>query len=55
MDVAHMPVSVLRNYRNALLECGWNDVQQYEAHTDDAVVAMNIPAGISNGARALRL
>jgi hypothetical protein len=47
LNTAAAPYGTLPNYRNALWECGWDDVS---ARGNEAVMArFNIPVGVSNG------
>jgi hypothetical protein len=47
LNTAAAPYGVLPNYRNALWECGWNDVSHLR--NEVVFVRYNVPVGISNG------
>ena len=47
LNTAAAPYGVLPNYRNALWECGWDDVSH--SQNEGAFVRFNVPVGISNG------
>lgn len=47
LNAASAPYGVLPNFCNALWECGWNDITGMR--NEDALVAFNVPVGISNG------
>jgi len=49
LNVAAAPYGVLPNWRNALWECGWNDVSSIPEKREEGMVEFNVPVGISNG------
>jgi hypothetical protein len=47
LNTAAAAYGVLPNYRNALWECGWDDISHIQ--NENVLVRYNVPVGISNG------